>query len=120
MSQHQRPTPGYAFGYGNRGALGITSTATAVAPVPVDLPVDTVRVVGGTGFTLALTADGDVWAWGDHRRGQLGPAASGANLGERVQITITGGHPVVAIDAANDHAIAVTADGRSTAGVAPP
>ena len=103
-------TPAFVLGYGNRGGLGVGSTANADQPVPVALPADAVSVAGGVGFSVALTRSGRVYAWGDGRWGQLGNGSTRSSLSVPVQVKVS--RHVIAVDAADHHAVALTADGR--------
>ena len=104
-------TPTYVWGYNNQGGLGNGTVARAVRPLPVATPAGTTRLAAGVGFTLALTRSGALYAWGDGRWGQLGNGTARSRMtADRVEIP--GGRKVVAVDAAGDHAVAVTSDGR--------
>ncbi len=63
----------YAWGYNNVGQAGNPAAAAYYFAVPVsDLFKDVVIVAAGDTHSLALLADGTVWAWGANNHGQLG------------------------------------------------
>jgi hypothetical protein len=73
----------YAFGDNDYGQLGnATNNGSEIAnstPTPVELPGATGRVVkiaAGAAHSLALTATGQLYAFGDNRYGQLGNATN--------------------------------------------
>jgi alpha-tubulin suppressor-like RCC1 family protein len=63
-----------AWGNNKYGELGDDSTAESDVPVRVDLPRNfrAVAVAAGCFHSLALGADGEIFAWGDNQLGQLG------------------------------------------------
>lgn len=67
----------YNWGYNQAGQLGNGSTTNSAVPVKVELPNQVRQVFQGgsgpkNGQTVAILGDGDVWAWGNNDRGQLG------------------------------------------------
>jgi alpha-tubulin suppressor-like RCC1 family protein len=64
----------YAWGRNNKGQLGDGSTLDRHQPQPV-IGLENLRIVAiaaGQAHALALTDTGQVYAWGDNARGQLG------------------------------------------------
>lgn len=110
----------HAWGNNANGQLGLGDLGTRLAPARVEaLSGETVVAVSsGTAFTLALTARGEVWAFGANRDGQLGsPDALGADgqpltrVPEPVRVAGLPGD-IVAVTADTNTAYAVTSDGR--------
>ena len=70
----------HACGSGSEGALGNGSMNRSL-PAPVHLPGKCIAVAAGTVHSLAVTAEGDVFAWGDDYMGELGVIVQGEPIG---------------------------------------
>ncbi len=96
-SNNDSPFPVQAVGVGGNGVLG-----------------NVVSICAGTNETIALSADGTVWAWGWNGNGQLGNGAT-LNSNLPTQVVGSGGtgalSNVIAIAAGTAHAAALRADG---------
>ncbi len=105
-----------AWGDNEYGQLGDGTTNDRSVPVRVKLPAGTrVIAVGASyNYSLALTAGGEVWAWGHNRSGQLGDGTR-ADSHVPVRVKLPRGITVTAIAAGGFDGLALT--GRPGAGV---
>ncbi len=106
-----------AWGNNKYGELGDDGTAESDVPVRVDLPRNfkAVAVAAGCYHSLALGADGEIFAWGSNQLGQLGDGQP--NLVNILPIEIfihVSGSPigkVVQIYGGCEHTLALTTKG---------
>ena len=66
--------------------------------------------MAGVYHSLAITANGAVWSWGDGLYGQLGHGDVQEQLLPK-KVEALAGQRVVAVSAAGGHSLALTADG---------
>jgi alpha-tubulin suppressor-like RCC1 family protein len=105
----------YAWGDNARGQLGDGTTASRPSPAPVlGLPdgVSITAVSAGGGHSLALGANGKVYAWGRNSSGQLGDGTNVSRSTPSPVASLPDGIPVTGIAAGRNHSLAVTSDGR--------
>ena len=107
------------WGDNSLGQLGNNSTTSSLVPVTAGtseaLAGKTVTALAeGRYYSLALTSDGQVFAWGSNPYGQLGNGSTTSSL-VPVQTVTSGalaGKTVVAIAAGDWHSMALTSDGQ--------
>ena len=112
----------FAWGANPSGQLGNGTTAASNLPVEVDASgvlagKRAIAIAAGSAHSLALTADGQVAAWGSDSNGQLG---NGASAGSTTAVTVTrdaalAGTTVIAIAAGQLHSVALASDGTLVA-----
>ncbi|MGI9021803.1 MAG: hypothetical protein ACR2HV_00950, partial [Acidimicrobiales bacterium] len=101
--------PAWGTGWNGLGALGDASSPGRVRPDTDHPPVTGVTAVSGGAFhSLALKADGTVWAWGWNGYGQLGDGTTASHSTPSQVLSLSG---VTAIAAGWVHNLAVKGDG---------
>ena len=107
-----------AWGWNLRGELGHSTVTTAEStPVGVSVPRNTYftaidaggNLYSGGGHSLALDAEGGVWAWGSNAYKQLGSERVDGPNPQKVAISPAG--LIVAIAAGGGHSLALDAEG---------
>jgi len=101
----------FSWGRNDDGQLGDGSTENRDVPgsVTPDFEDEVIAVAAGFHHSLALLANGTVWAWGRDYEGQLG---NGDDAGDSLIPTQVPGLPVItAIAAGNYHTLALAENG---------
>lgn len=101
------------MGDNDSGQLGDGTNVPKTTPVAVvGLPGAATAVAASYGHSLALLADGTIWAWGDNIHGQLGYTTTNVYLTSNIPNQVVG-IPGLAIDiaAGYTHSLAVLQDG---------
>lgn len=104
-----------AWGRNDSGQLGDGWTSGAPDQPYTASPVEVLELRGvkaiaaGCAHSLALAADGTVWAWGDNTSGQLGVAGGGY---VPVRVKVAGLAAITAVAAGCGWSMALGADGR--------
>ena len=115
---------GTVYGWGDNayGQSGDNKTADPTrspsqvhGPGNVGFLTNVVAISEGRYHSLALKADGTVWAWGRNNDGQLGDSTNGTERDTPVQVHGVGDSGflggVIAISTGNYHSVALKADG---------
>ena len=103
----------WAWGGNDLGQLGDGSTSIRTAPVQVGLPLNAVNwaaVAAGGKHTLALKADGTLWAWGSNQYGQIAQSTMDLTA-HPVPLRVDTSHDWRVISSGGLHSIALKADG---------
>lgn len=104
----------YAWGFNSAGQLGTGDTVNRLSPAPVIAPegVTFTDLEPGGFHTLALGDDGNVYAWGENDRGQLGTGDL-ANVPMPQQVRIPGDPRIVQISGGEYDSLALADDGTA-------
>ena len=101
----------YAWGANDMGQLGIASTVNTSYPALVPSPnsaVDWALASAGGAHSIAVMADGTLWAWGSNSDGQLG---EGSMSDSAVPIQIGNSKEWIYVSAGKYHTFAIKSDG---------
>jgi len=115
-SQYSLPYPGeltvYSWGRGEDGQLGIGDTSDQDIPTYVDSlrGVGVKQIACGSGHTVVLTGEGEVYTWGRGDDGRLGHGDNGWKYVPRLTISLTGS-VVVNVTCGSYHTAAVSSNG---------
>jgi len=99
----------WTWGKNDYGQLGDgTTVAYRSAPVQVLTVRGAIAIAAGSNHSLAVTADGSVWAWGWGVDGQLGDGTS-SNRSTPIRLTDIGA--IIGVAAGTYHSLALASDG---------
>lgn len=100
----------YGWGLNNHGQIGNGTTTNANTPQPITAlqSVDIEAIAAGGNHSLALTIDGDVYAWGANESGQLGDGTTNEHHAPQLVPGLSG---VVGIAAGGSHSLFLKSDG---------
>lgn len=102
----------YAWGLNSQGRLGDGTSTSRTTPVKVQTPVGVAftKVEAGGVFSLGLTAEGDIYAWGQNFFGELGNGTT-TDRSAPVKVVAPAGVTFAQISAGGEHAMAISATG---------
>ena len=100
----------WAWGLNASGQVGLGSTGGSVpSPAKVVGLTGIQHIAAGGNYSLALGADGQVWAWGQNTAGQVGTGSTSVSVPSPVRVV---GLPTIrAIAAGLNHALALDTSG---------
>ena len=110
----------WAWGFNGNGQLGDNTTTNRLVPVQVKGPggsgvlSNIIAIAAGASYSIALSADGTVWAWGGNRSGELGDNTTTGRLTPAQVLGPDGSgvlSNIIAIDAGFSHSLGLAADG---------
>ena len=113
----------WAWGNNYYGQLGDSTSTDRPTPVQVHGANDNgyltnvIAIAAGSNHSLALKSDGTVWTWGYNNYGQLGDNSSGLGANKLTPVQVHGFnnsgylYGVTAIDAGENHSLALKSDG---------
>ncbi|KYN22215.1 RCC1 and BTB domain-containing protein 1, partial [Trachymyrmex cornetzi] len=110
----------YAWGHNGYGELGIgASNQVVTKPILVTMPIleslgmkRVVDIACGSHHSIALTEDGEVYAWGQNNCGQLGSSISTNQVTPRQVNSVLGGKKVVCISCGQTSTMVVIENGE--------
>ena len=108
----------YAWGDNTKGELGDGSTVSSMdEPVAVKAPdgVTFTQLAAGSGFSVAIGSDRNVYAWGLNDQGQLGAGSTEAQSETPVRVRFPEGVHATQISAGAAHTLAIADDGNTYA-----
>jgi alpha-tubulin suppressor-like RCC1 family protein len=104
----------WVFGANGNGQIGNNSNAAQSAPVQLTSPAaigSMTAVAGGATHSLAMKANGEIYAWGDNGSGQFGNAGNSGSQALTPQLVATDAPGWVAGEPGNQYTVARRSNG---------
>jgi alpha-tubulin suppressor-like RCC1 family protein len=106
-----------AWGDNRSGQLGDGSTAASAMPVAVHGLTGAVEVSAGgdydnNGAALALDSQGNVWAWGDNKQGQLGVQTVAERSNVPLEVSALAGQHITSVSSGGLASAAMSSSGN--------
>lgn len=86
----------------------LTACGSQGSDLPENYFIEAIAIAAGNAHSLAVKADGSVWAWGSNEYGQLGTDSTTENT---LPIQVMGLPNTIAVAAGNQHSMALASDG---------
>lgn len=101
----------WTWGGNVSGQLGDGSQVNQLTPeLLTTMPTNVVAIAGGSLFSLAVTSNGQVYAWGDNSFGQLGTNTNGGILTSPHLVAGISNAVLVSAHSSGEHSLAMTVD----------
>lgn len=110
--EHDEGLAVFMWGRGEDGQLGLGDTSDQEVPTYVDAlrGVGVRQIACGSGHTVVLTTEGEVYTWGRGDDGRLGHGDNGWKYVPRITQSLAG-HTIVQVTCGSYHTAAVSSNG---------
>jgi len=100
----------WTWGDSSRGQTGLRMSAGNTSiPFPVGRETNWASISAGNNHTVAVTTNGQLWAWGNNGSGQLG---DGTTTNRNIPVRIGTATNWASVSAGDNHTVAVTTTGQ--------
>jgi alpha-tubulin suppressor-like RCC1 family protein len=101
----------YSWGFNQNGQTGLNlTTGSTIVPTQVGTATNWAQVSAGTGYSVAITTTGELWAWGLNTSGQLG--RGNTTSPQTTPLRIGTATNWARVSAGTNHSVAITTTGE--------